>query len=151
MPKPTKVKKYPKRVHSATSSLKSHPGGKKSRTYNIPSNSTLDSVGNLVVPPQLNRRSSSLASMRSVRSNSSQPGDTQNINNIQTSSRAQPKPIIVDAGLATINNFLIPLQLAAKPLMKVLGSKKTQIHSMNVEDKAKITVEGTEICLLHVF
>lgn len=134
MPKGTN----PKRDRSSNSS-KSNSSGHRNKRHAIPQGSTLDAVGNLMPPPQPPRRSTSVSSMTSIRSNSSDFSQSVFYNkNIQKTSSAKPKPIIVEAGLIALNSFLTPLILSKKPLMKVMGTNKTQILSENNDDKAKI-------------
>lgn len=140
MPKGTN----PKRDRSSNSS-KSNSSGHRNKRHAIPQGSTLDAVGNLMPPPQPPRRSTSVSSMTSIRSNSSDFSQSGFYNkNIQKTSSAKPKPIIVEAGLIALNSFLTPLILSKKPLMKVMGTNKTQILSENNDDKAKIITKLKE-------
>lgn len=126
----------PKRGRSLNSA-NSNPAGHKNQRYSIPSNSSLDKAGNLVIPPQTQNRSPSTASKMSTQSKAASL--TRN-NNIQQ----KPKPIIVEAGLTALNSFLTPLQLSAKPLMKVMGTNKSQILCVNSGDKDKIIAKLKE-------
>lgn len=130
-----------KRSRSPISNSQASSHGHKSKKYAIPAGSSLDANGNLMPPPQQHVRTPSLASMTSVRSNTSSlivnnPGP--NNNSGLNPSSVKPKPIIVEAGLIATNSFLTPLQLTAKPLVKTMGQKRTQILSASAVDKEKI-------------
>lgn len=136
MPKPAR----PKRSRSPNSA-NSNSHGHQNKKYSVPTNSTLDSAGNLMLPPPPRSRSQSMASMTSQRSSTSnRMSHNKNIqtnnNNIQQTSK--PKPIIVEAGLTAVNSFLTPLLLSAKPFLKLMGTSKTQILSATIDDKIKI-------------
>lgn len=133
-------KKGKKRGRSPPSSTSTNPQGNKNKKYNIPSNSTVDPTGNLVVPPAKhnNQRSASTSSMTSVKSASTtSAGQRPNLNQDTT----KAKPVFVESSYQILNNILINVQFSAKPTLKIMSSQKTKVMCGNVADKSKLVAK----------
>lgn len=142
-----------KRNRSPGNSADSTRNDSKNTRYDVPINSTVDPFGNLITSSQKPRATSRSSSMTSDRSNQSIKSNISQIrnynNNIQKTYSSKPKPIFVDASLATMQSFLTPLTLKTRPLMKVMGSRKTQIICANIDDKNSIIQKLKELKFSH--
>jgi hypothetical protein len=104
----------------------------KSKRWNIPDGSTVDSYGNLITPSRGISKNNSVSSMISVESR----------NEAQVVKVQKIKPIIVDANFLTISNQLNQLNLSPKPLIKIMRNSEensqTKIECPTLESKVEI-------------
>lgn len=147
-----------KRKNSPPSTTKPSKKKNNNNKFSLPHGSSVNQLGQPVLPPTGNTarsrssRSSSRVSSRSMNSNVSSLTQHPGTNNLQTatSSPKHAKPVFIDTSYTVIKNVIQNVQLTSKPMIKIMGSRKTQVICASAEDK-KIFIDKLKEQKFHFF